>query len=358
MAGLWQKKDNESKMRYIIIDNHQGIGDIVHMLPLIENIRASYSKAYVTMIIKFAGECKLIAPGLIDEFIIWKEINIKEIQRLRARHYDLAYLNVITNYYKGILYLKFVIGADKVVSEFWFSKISKHYLFIKRKSCLHRVTRNNRLSKVSSLKRRYEKPDLCGALFAVYNNNFIEDARSNFKSCKIIGICMGSATTEAKKGLRRIQKNVKQWPVENIHALCTKLAEHNYDVVILGGTEQKYISNVNISNNIKEYIHDYIDKCSLAESMQLISLCNICVGVDTGLMHMAAALDVPTITLFGPTDPKEFAPYSCKNVNITLNFPCQYCYGKPTMYDCQSNECMKKISVEEVFKKIMERLGD
>lgn len=75
-------------------------------------------------------------------------------------------------------------------------------------------------------------------------------------------------------------------------------------------------------------------------------------------MHMAAALDIPTVTLFGPTDPKEFAPYSYKNVNITLNFPCQYCYRKPAMYDCQNNECMKKISVGKVLKKVTESLED
>jgi len=367
VAGLLRKKSKGANK--IIIDNHQGIGDVVHMLPLIENIRATYSKAYITMIVKFADEQILLAPGLVNEFILWEEIDSKKIRTLRARHYDIAYLNVITNYFKGILYLKFVINADKVVSEFLVSRDYKHYKLIKRDSCLHRVIRNNQLSKVSSLLGLSTTPNLQKALSNVLNNHYIKHVCSTLKSDKIIGVCMGSAPTDAKKGFSKVQKDVKQWPLENVLVLCAKLANAGCDVVVLGGAAQKYISDglaelkaressMNSPNQMRGYIHDYIGNCSLAESMQLISLCSICVGVDTGLMHMAAALGIPTVTLFGPTNPMEFAPYSNENFNITLNLPCQYCYRKTAMYDCKSNECMKGISVGKVYDIIMERLKD
>lgn len=335
----------------ILIDCHQGIGDIVHMLPLIENARATYPKAYITLICSYQEQEVLLRPGLVNKFVYWKSLTLKSIQKIRKVQYDIAFLNVVTSSIKGTVFLRFVLGCHMVVSEFPFSLSTRHLTFVKANAKIHRVDRYLRLSDAGMLVRHSSEPSLMEANNAAKDKG-IESRKSKMTGKGIIGICMGSGATGAQKGLKRTRKDVKQWPLENIVSLCRKLADSGYDVLLFGGKAQEYISR-EISNDSGTRIHDYIDACTLRESMDLISVCDVCVGVDTGLMHMAAALGRKTVTLFGPTSPAEFHPYSNCNTNITLQLPCAHCYGKKELYDCKSNDCMKGITVNMVFRECM-----
>ena len=68
---------------------------------------------------------------------------------------------------------------------------------------------------------------------------------------------------------------------------------------------------------------------TLRQSAALISKCNILINIDSGLGHIAAALDIPTITIYGPALPTRTRPYHKKGVVITKNLECQPCYSYP-----------------------------
>ena len=65
-----------------------------------------------------------------------------------------------------------------------------------------------------------------------------------------------------------------------------------------------------VSPNVAAHVHDYSEALSLAEAAALVGRMNLCVSVDTGLVHLAASFHVPVVVLVGPTDPNQWAPWA------------------------------------------------
>jgi heptosyltransferase I len=75
-----------------------------------------------------------------------------------------------------------------------------------------------------------------------------------------------------------------------------------------------------------------LPKLSLAGMARMVAGASACVAVDTGLGHLAAALDVPTLSLFGPTNPVLTGAYGASQVHLSSNFPCAPCLQKTCHY--------------------------
>ena len=86
------------------------------------------------------------------------------------------------------------------------------------------------------------------------------------------------------------------------------------------------------------------------EMAALINNCNVIIANDSGPMHIAAALDIPTLGLFGPTDPKNHGPYNTNSDYIIRDdLHCIICNKLTCPYD---HECMKELPVDEVILKV------
>lgn len=71
-----------------------------------------------------------------------------------------------------------------------------------------------------------------------------------------------------------------------------------------------------------------LPKLNLAGVAKVLAQAQACVAVDTGLGHLAAALDVPTISLFGPTNPGLTGAYGKAQIHMASDFPCAPCLQK------------------------------
>jgi len=76
-------------------------------------------------------------------------------------------------------------------------------------------------------------------------------------------------------------------------------------------------------------------------------------GVDSGPLHMAAAVGVPVVALFGPTDERKWGPWGPGHTVITKRLACHPC--KP--HKCHDHECMKQIGIEEASEAVEKKLG-
>jgi heptosyltransferase II len=102
--------------------------------------------------------------------------------------------------------------------------------------------------------------------------------------------------------------------------------------------------------------HSAIDlsgKTSLGEAMALIDRCHLFITNDSGLMHVAAALDTPLIAIFGSTNSITTGPWSENSHVVRTDVDCSPCL-KP---ECPLGhlDCMETISVDRVFS-MVERL--
>jgi ADP-heptose:LPS heptosyltransferase len=78
--------------------------------------------------------------------------------------------------------------------------------------------------------------------------------------------------------------------------------------------------------------------------------CRLVVGSDTGPLHLAVALGVPVVGLYGPDDPRFTGPYGNENRIYYKQMKCSPCYNNPT---CQGRfDCLQAIEVTEVFEAI------
>ncbi len=90
--------------------------------------------------------------------------------------------------------------------------------------------------------------------------------------------------------------------------------------------------------------------------LQLASVmdgCRFFVGNDSGISHMAAALGIPTLTIFGPTDPSVWSPRGEKTVTVRKRIHCSPC-SQEKFLRCKDSECLKAVEVEEVLEGLEE----
>lgn len=105
----------------------------------------------------------------------------------------------------------------------------------------------------------------------------------------------------------------------------------------------------------------------LMDSAGLIARCSTFLSNDSGLMHLAAALTVPTVAIFGPTLPAKNAPIGSQHTVIRESLPCSPCYdgrfmreqGEGVVFDppCEGSlDCLKTIPLERVVEAVLQRL--
>jgi ADP-heptose:LPS heptosyltransferase len=87
---------------------------------------------------------------------------------------------------------------------------------------------------------------------------------------------------------------------------------------------------------------------------QLLVRLSCLVSGDTGVAHLAAALGVPTVTLFGPTDPRLTAPRSERGELLIGPAPCAPCFLRTCPIE---HVCLRAISVEDVERLVLEVAG-
>ncbi len=147
----------------------------------------------------------------------------------------------------------------------------------------------------------------------------------------------------------------KQWPLDHF----AKLAQHilNSDsqaVVTIIGSQKDHIAGDAIRNAItpsyQSRIKNLCGEMSLEESIALVSISEAMVSNDSGMMHVAAAFEVPQIAMFGSSDPKHTPPLSKFAKPIWLGLDCSPCHKR----QCPLGHlnCLKQISPELAFTEL------
>jgi heptosyltransferase II len=142
----------------------------------------------------------------------------------------------------------------------------------------------------------------------------------------------------------------KRWPAAHFAALAQSIskAKPTASVVLLGSPSDRAIGDAIVSSAASQSrIFNWCGATSLDEAISIISLCSKVVSNDSGLMHIAAALQVPQVAIFGSSDPNHTPPNSAKASIISLHLPCSPCHQR----ECPLGHlnCLNQISPERVF---------
>ena len=122
----------------------------------------------------------------------------------------------------------------------------------------------------------------------------------------------------------------KHWPEAYWRELAERLGRSKLQVCLPWGNPAEKDRAERIAQGLNNC--QVLPKLNLAGVARVLAAAKACVAVDTGLGHLAAALDVPTISLFGPTNPGLTGAYGRVQVHQASDFPCAPCLQKKCTY--------------------------
>ncbi len=147
----------------------------------------------------------------------------------------------------------------------------------------------------------------------------------------------------------------KRWPSSHFAELAIKIlsGDPQAQIVILGSKADHILGQeIQTHNKSTERIHNWCGSIGLEEAMAVITQCTQVVSNDSGLMHIAAALSIPQIALFGSSNPLHTPPLSNQAQVVWLQLPCSPCYQRT----CPLGhlDCLKQIEPQQVYTMILQ----
>lgn len=326
--------------RRILLVLHGSIGDVTRALPLAGLLRAGYPNAFIAWSVEPSSAPLLEGNPAIDEVILfdrrhwWKSV-IGFLRQIHRRKFDLV-LDLQRHLKSGVISrcsgaphrLGFHRGDAKECN--WLF----NNLFIDR--CGNQISKLDHYLKFAEFLGLPKAPLRWNfALSDVERNRvdmYLSDTVGSFAALFL--------------GTRWESKN---WFADQIAACADLLRrEHRLAVVLLGGVNDRQLAAQALAL-IGPGVVNLAGRTSLREAIGIIARAKLAVGPDTGLMHIAAALNVPVISLWGATDPARTGPYGFESLAIKGAAPCSPCNRKRCSI---GRQCMRSIGTEDIAAKL------
>lgn len=132
--------------------------------------------------------------------------------------------------------------------------------------------------------------------------------------------------------------SAKCWPPPRFAELANRLqSESDADVILFGTAAEAAVTRA-ISSELRRSPIDLTEKTSIADLPALLSQCHLFIGNDSGAMHVAAAVGLPVVAMFGPTDPYGTSPVTPRCTIVQQQPYCSPCFLRhcPTDHRCMS----------------------
>jgi ADP-heptose:LPS heptosyltransferase len=141
---------------------------------------------------------------------------------------------------------------------------------------------------------------------------------------------------------------LKNWPLPNFQKLFKYLTSERYlPEIILGPAEENTIEDLKDS---KYPVHVLTDLLKLAD---ILKSAGGYIGNDSGVTHLSAYLGVPTVAIFGPSNPLRWQPVGKTVGVVTPDVDCNHCFETQSD-NCKSSDCLNSISFQRVMDTFLE----
>ena len=351
-------------VRKVLVYAYTGLGNFVLYTPALRAIKEHLPQASFTLLHGNDTGCQEVVKGtkLFDAFIAIKRdadwwTKLKWIYKLRKDKYDL----VISEFHNNNLFmvlLTVLCGAKHrlghVTSPGWENKWDFIYnIPVKMKKDQHEIDRYLEFAyALSRDKRRFNEKPLfyLGDVDRDWANKFLKQNNIDKEKDIVISVQLGTSPT----------MRWKQWSLDKYRELCDKILELHDTVIISQGSsgERKMIEKV-----VNEMVHKPIiaaGETTIKQAAALVEKSNLLICNDSGLMHIAVAVDTPVVAIYGPTDYTRTTPRGDGHIMIRKNLPCSPCFrmnGTERVENCPYNyKCLNSISVDEVYEVVTKKL--
>jgi ADP-heptose:LPS heptosyltransferase len=187
------------------------------------------------------------------------------------------------------------------------------------------------------------------------------------QSDKRLGIALGQKTIEQTRGLlgnADVDRWVavfpgaslaeKRWPTENYCKIVKGLQGKGLGVVIVGGESECEVAGI---IEAETGCTNLSGKTSFTETGGVLSNMDLLISGDSALLHLAASLEVPTVSLFGPSNPQKWSPQGEQHRFLQKEFECVPCSRYGHIPPCPHNvKCLNSLAPEDVLDAALELL--
>jgi len=329
----------------ILIVLHGSIGDVTRALPLAGLLRRGFPSASLAWAVEPAALPLLEGNPFIDEIIVferrhwWKNF-APFLSAVRAKKFDLV-LDLQRHLKSGLV--SRASGAPLRLGFHRADSKEGNWLF----NNLH-IERCG--EEISKLDHYLKFAEYLGIPSAPLQWTFSITAQEQAAADKLLAPLSGEYAVLFVGS--RWQS--KQWfPKQMAECAETLQRDFGLSVVLLGAMEDRALARQAMAGAFNQ-MHDLAGRTSLREAIAIIERAKVAVGPDTGLMHIAAALGTPVISLWGATEPRRTGPFGFAGLAIRGQAPCAPCYQKT----CPIGRiCMQSITTAQIAAKITVALG-
>ncbi len=143
----------------------------------------------------------------------------------------------------------------------------------------------------------------------------------------------------------------RRWEAARFAQVADHLhAAHDAEIVLLGGRGDDTPA---VRAALRAPAHDLSGRTTLAELAAALRSCDLFIGADSGVMHVAAAVGVPVVALFGPSNADAWRPYSARSIVVRAGVRCSPCAyvgtGVGAREGCPARTCMRLIEPDTVI---------
>ncbi len=338
----------------ILIIKPSALGDIVLALPALSAIRRTFPKAKISWLVRSEYADLLTGHPDLNEVILfdrrflgksWYKPKafselLKLLRQLRKERFDFVFD------FQGLFrtgFMTWVTGCGRRFGNAGareFAHLFYTHKIIHDSACVHLVDYYMKMAAAAGAKKEKvefklpQDPKADETVQKILQKN-------SFNSGKYVVILPGAARPE------------KLWPIERFTQLADKISSQFGLSIITAGsqTEQPYIETLKAS--AKSKIVNLAGQTSLKELIALLKGAFLVISNDTGPGHIAAALNVPLVMIFGPTNPARLHPYRKPEsiVGTDLNAMGMKIESFDPKYG------MHHITVEQVFEKVCQQIS-
>jgi len=345
ISSLFFKKSvisNVSSQSILIFDFHR-IGDIVLLTALLKSIRKKYKNYQITLVAGKQSRAILANnPGIINELIIFDapwvtghysiQKFIKTIQLIKSlRKVQFGFGIEVRGDLRQII-LMHICGVKNIIG---FSFTGGSHLLnhsVPYDTCKHLIDYHKQIATFLKCPKENFYPEIW---LSKVEKNHLSSMISNKN--QIIGIHPGASN------------QLKMLPYETIVNVIRELTKRKYTICLFQGPQEKeYISKIVHHTNSKVRII----QTELRDMILNIASCSLVLSMDSACGHIASALKVPSVIVFGPTEYQFCKPIG-KKVSIVQidDVPCRPCNQKKCIHQYY-HYCMKGISSEMIIYRI------
>ena len=329
-----KSREIDTPKKIIIIRQHNQLGDLLAGVSLFRALKETYPESHITLLVSPFNYPGMVKNKYIDRIFVFDKKELfnpsyfVRLKKILAEEYDLAIVPVVVSIsFTSNLLARLSNSKIRIGPQSLDGKVNKSAYFFDRRVALD--WRNHPDSNVSERSLDIVRP------FRINTESYHSEISFDDEEMKNVEKFLADNNFDENKNLVGLHvgagKPPNRWSLQKYKSLMNRLnSAHSINFYLTGSKTDKDEIDY-LVNELDFKVGLFINK-PVPEVAALISKSDLFISNDTGIMHVSGTTDTPQISIFGPTNPFNWAPIG------------------PTKYFIRKSELIEDVAVDDVYQ--------